>query len=70
MVNLSMTSAAELRSHRIAIAACFAFRQEINSSALWDFFDSIDPKLTRAAQFCCDAQDAFFNDVVGCRPRR
>jgi hypothetical protein len=45
MVNLSMTSAAELRSHRIAIAACFAFRQEINSSALWDFFDSIDPSL-------------------------
>jgi hypothetical protein len=43
MVNLSMTSAAELRSHRIAIAACFAFRREINSSALWDFFDSIDP---------------------------
>ena len=44
MVNLSMTSAAELRSPRIAIAARFAFRQEINSSALWDFFDSIDPK--------------------------
>jgi hypothetical protein len=41
MVNLSMTSAAELRSHRIAIAACFAFWREINSSALWDFFDSI-----------------------------
>jgi hypothetical protein len=44
MVNLPMTSVAELRSHRIAIAACFAFRREISSSALWDFFDSIDPK--------------------------
>jgi hypothetical protein len=41
MVNLPMTSVVELRSHRMAIAACFAFRREISSSALWDFFDSI-----------------------------
>jgi hypothetical protein len=44
MVNLPMTSVAELRSHRIAIAACFAFRREISFSAFWDFFDSIDQK--------------------------
>jgi hypothetical protein len=41
MVNLPMASVAKLRSHRMAIAACFAFRREISSSVLWDFFDSI-----------------------------
>jgi hypothetical protein len=41
MVNLPMTSVVELRGHRMAIAACFAFQREISSSVLWDFFDSI-----------------------------
>jgi hypothetical protein len=38
-----MTSVMELRGHRMAIAACFAFQREISSSVLRDFFDSIDP---------------------------
>jgi hypothetical protein len=46
MVNLPMTSVVELRGHRMAIAACFAFQREISSSVLWDFFDSIDPERT------------------------
>src|SRR5664280_2623984 len=41
MVNLPMTSVMELRGHRMAIAACFAFQREISSSVLRDFFDSI-----------------------------
>jgi hypothetical protein len=41
MVSLPMTSVMELRGHRMAIAACFAFQREISSSVLWDFFDSI-----------------------------
>ena len=41
MVNLPMTFVMELRGHRMAIAACFAFQREISSSVLWDFFDSI-----------------------------
>jgi hypothetical protein len=41
MVNLPMTSVVELRGHRKAIAACFAFQREISSSVLWDFFNSI-----------------------------
>ena len=45
MVNLPMTSVMELRGHRMAIAACFAFQREISSSVLWDFFDSIDDTL-------------------------
>jgi hypothetical protein len=44
IVNLPMTSVMELRGHRMAIAACFAFQREISSSVLRDFFDSIDPK--------------------------
>jgi hypothetical protein len=51
MVNLRMTSVMELRDHRMAIAACFAFRREISSAVLWDFFDSIDPSETLAAKF-------------------
>jgi hypothetical protein len=42
MVNLPMTSIMELRGHRMAIAACFAFQREISSSVLRGFFDSID----------------------------
>jgi hypothetical protein len=41
MMNLPMTSVMELRGHRMAIAACFAFQREIGSSVLGDFFDSI-----------------------------
>jgi hypothetical protein len=41
MVNLPMTSVMELRDHRMAIAASFAFPREISSSVLRDFFDSI-----------------------------
>jgi hypothetical protein len=48
MVNLPMTSVMELRGHRMAIAACFAFQREISSSVLRDFFDSIDPLRTSA----------------------
>jgi hypothetical protein len=44
MVNLPMTSVAEHRGHRMAIAACVAVQREISSSVLWDFFDSIDPQ--------------------------
>ena len=40
-VNLPVTFVVELRGHRMAIAACFAFQREISSSVLWDFFDSI-----------------------------
>jgi hypothetical protein len=46
IVNLPMTSVVELRGHRMAIAACFAFQREISSSVLWGFFDSIDPTET------------------------
>jgi hypothetical protein len=46
IVNLPMTSVMELRGHRMAIAACFAFQREISSSVLRDFFDSIDPTQT------------------------
>jgi hypothetical protein len=46
MVNLPMTSVMEPRGHRMAIAACFAFQRETNSSVLRDFFDSIDPRRT------------------------
>jgi hypothetical protein len=46
MVNLPMISVMELRGHRVAIAACFAFQREISSSVLRDFFDSIDPNRT------------------------
>jgi hypothetical protein len=41
IVNLPMTSVMELRGHRMAIAACFAFQREISFSVLRDFFDSI-----------------------------
>src|SRR5664279_6648986 len=41
MVNLPMTSVMELRDHRMAIAASFAFPREISSSVFRDFFDSI-----------------------------
>ena len=44
MVNLPMTSVMELRDHRMAIAASFAFPREISSSVLRDFFDSIGQK--------------------------
>jgi hypothetical protein len=37
MVNLPITSVMELRGHRMAIAACFAFQREISSSVLRDF---------------------------------
>jgi hypothetical protein len=43
-VNLPMTSVMELRDHRMAIAASFAFPREISSSVLRDFFDSIGQK--------------------------
>jgi hypothetical protein len=46
MANSPMTSVLELRGHRMAIAACFAFQREISSSVLWDFFHSIDPERT------------------------
>jgi hypothetical protein len=29
-----------------------------------------DPKATRAVQFCCDAQQGFYKNVVGCSPWR
>jgi hypothetical protein len=45
-VNLPVTFVVELRGHRMAIAACFAFQREISPSVLWGFFDSIDPTAT------------------------
>jgi hypothetical protein len=35
-----------------------------------DRIDANDPEQTRAAQFCVMHNTAFFNDVVGCSPRR
>jgi hypothetical protein len=44
-----VTSVAELRAYRMAIAACFAFQREISRSVFWGFFDSIDPQETSIA---------------------
>ena len=43
-MNSPATSATGLRAYRRAIVACFVFQQEISRRAVWDFFDSIDPR--------------------------
>ena len=40
------TSVTGLGTCRRTIVACFVFRREISRRAVWDFFDSIDPKLS------------------------
>src|ERR1019366_6933241 len=59
IVNLPITSVMELRGHRMAIAARFAFQREISSSVLRDFFDSIDPTETSATLLESRSADYF-----------
>jgi hypothetical protein len=48
------------------------FRGEAEVGRAAEFAASVenDPEPTRAAQFCVMHNTAFFNDVVGCSPRR
>jgi hypothetical protein len=39
-----VTSVIGLAAYRRTIVACFVFRRDINRKAVWDFFDSIEPK--------------------------
>jgi hypothetical protein len=63
-MNSPVTSAVELKAHRMAIAACFVFRREISRSVFCNFFDSIrqerksaDRITKSAAQFSLDVSD-------------